>query len=264
MKIYRGTALLAGLLVAALFANAASRSNTIQIKVLDSETRSLGTNDNGVPVNCEQLTFDAYCRSSRTAPLMNTLLVQEGNNRPYRIACTAESSASRCTPLPRGESFEARREKNGVLVYYVDERGKLRSQLYKPVAGDEKPGAAATMVAPSDSGTATGVPAEPQAPTQSPARGSAVSDVQTPTGAGASVSASNLPATVKCSFSSSPAGAEVTLDGRYVGSTPSVLGVATGTHVVLISMPGFAPWKRDLAISSGAELSVNAVLQKVP
>lgn len=54
----------------------------------------------------------------------------------------------------------------------------------------------------------------------------------------------------------------MTVDGRYVGSTPSVLGLATGTHVVVVTMNGFAEWKRQLEVSPGSELTVNAVLQK--
>ncbi len=146
MSMSRIAALLAGLLLVAMFANAASR-NTIRITVLDSETRSLGLNDNGVPDNCDQLTFDAYCRSSRTAPLMNTLVVQEGNNPPFRISCRAESKMSKCEPLPKGETFDARREKKGVTVYYLDDKGKLRSQLYTLVAGDAKGKAASPAAA---------------------------------------------------------------------------------------------------------------------
>ncbi|MGC2559025.1 MAG: PEGA domain-containing protein, partial [Terriglobales bacterium] len=82
------------------------------------------------------------------------------------------------------------------------------------------------------------------------------------TGPDAGFSSSKVPSTVECSFSSTPAGADVTVDGRYVGSTPSVLGVATGSHVVVIKMNGFAEWKRELAIEPGSELTINAVLQK--
>jgi len=67
---------------------------------------------------------------------------------------------------------------------------------------------------------------------------------------------------VKCSFSSTPAGAEITLDGKFVGSTPSVLDVGVGPHVVEVSLPGFVQWKRELTVSAGSELTVNAVLQK--
>jgi hypothetical protein len=67
---------------------------------------------------------------------------------------------------------------------------------------------------------------------------------------------------VKCNFSSTPAGAEITLDGKYVGSTPSEIELITGTHVIVFSMPGFAQWKRDLTVLSGSQLTVNAILQK--
>jgi len=274
MSMSRMAALLAGLLLVPMFANAASRNNTIQLKVLDSETRSLSVDDNnGVPLNCEQLTFDAYCRSSRTAPLVNTLVVQEGNNPPFRISCTAQSKYSRCIPLPKDTSFDARREKKGVTVYYVDDKGKLRSQLYTLVAGDAKGKSAATatkvapVAAPASSGPAVAAPANPasdQNAGQARAAngGPAAAANAEPAQAVEIATESSSRETVKCSFSSTPAGAEVTVDGRYVGSTPSVLGLTTGTHVVVVSMAGFTQWKRELTVEAGSELTVNAVLEK--
>jgi hypothetical protein len=67
---------------------------------------------------------------------------------------------------------------------------------------------------------------------------------------------------VKCSFQSTPPGAEITIDGRFVGSTPSVVGVSAGAHVVLVTLPGFAQWKRDLTVAAESELTVNAILEK--
>jgi hypothetical protein len=67
---------------------------------------------------------------------------------------------------------------------------------------------------------------------------------------------------VKCNFTSTPAGAEITLDGKYVGSTPSEIELVTGTHAVVFSMPGFPQWKRELTVLPGSELTVNAILQK--
>ena len=55
----------AGLLVLSLSANAAVKNSTVQVKVLDSETRSISTGDNGVPKNCDGVNYDAYCLSSR-------------------------------------------------------------------------------------------------------------------------------------------------------------------------------------------------------
>jgi hypothetical protein len=69
---------------------------------------------------------------------------------------------------------------------------------------------------------------------------------------------------VRCKFTSTPSGAEITLDGKYVGSTPSEIDLGAGTHVVLLSMPGFSEWRRELTVSTGSELTVNAILEKQP
>ena len=129
MGVNRIAALQAGLLLVAMFANAASRENAMRIKILDSETRSVSLGGNDVPKNCDQVNFDAYCNNSKSAILTNTLLVQEGNEPPFRIACTIDSRYSRCTPLPKGESFDARREKHGITVYYQDDNGKARKTV---------------------------------------------------------------------------------------------------------------------------------------
>jgi hypothetical protein len=67
---------------------------------------------------------------------------------------------------------------------------------------------------------------------------------------------------VKCNFSSTPPGAEITVDWRYVGSTPSEISLSIGTHIVVISAPGFAEWKRELTVVADSEVNVTASLQK--
>jgi len=255
MSARKTAALVTSLFLAATLANAASRKNTIEIKVLNSDTRSTGSDNNGVAKNCDQVTFDAYCRSTSPVTLVHTLVVQEGNNPPFRISCTSTSRFSRCVPLPQGGSFEARRDKHGIVVYYIDDNGKARSQLYTLVAADAKATVPATAPPVASAPSAAPVAAQP-------APASAENAGQSPAPAVVPSAAASPPATVKCSFSSTPAGAEVTLDGRYVGSTPSVVGVAVGDHVVVMTMAGFVQWKRDLSVSSGSELTVNAVLQK--
>jgi hypothetical protein len=252
MTMRRIAALQAGLLLAVMVANAASSKDTVRITVLDSVTRSSAPDNNGVPQNCEQLTFDAYCRSTTNVPLVSTLLVQEDNEPPFRISCMIESKYSRCIPLPKGESFDAKKEKHGLAVYYVDDKGKERKQLYTLVATDGNASLPTTATA----ATAQPVPAA-VAPRQS-------SPVPAPAPPASSVQ--EVPREkaekIKCNFTSTPAGAEITLDGNYVGSTPSEIGLSTGTHVVVLSMPGFAQWKRELTVVPGSELTVGAILQK--
>jgi hypothetical protein len=234
----RITLLLVTLFSMTASAIAASRSNAMQIKILDSETQSISFEGSSVPRNCDQVNFDAYCNNSKTAIMTNTLLVQQGNDPPYRVSCTIDSRFSKCTPLPKGEIYEARREKRGITIYYIDDKGKARSQLYS-IIGDD-----------------------PKAPIATGANRSTLSTEPAAPAAGTASAASPAPATVKCNFSSTPQGAEVTLDGHYVGSTPSVVSLGTGNHLVQMTFPGFVNWKRDLTVSSGSELTVNAVLQK--
>jgi hypothetical protein len=261
MSIGRKAALYAGLVLVAVFAHATSRKSTLEITVLDSQTRALASNDNGVPLNCEQLTFDAYCRSTRNPQMMSTLLVQEGNNPPFRISCRIESRYSRCQPLPKGETFEARRDKHGITVYYIDDKGKARSELYTLVdAGKAAPTAAlasvqpvATAAAPQQNSPAVVPTPRAAAPTPSSAAPAPVPPVPTQ---------GNVAQKVKCNFSSIPAGAEITVDWRYVGNTPSEIGLSPGTHVVVISTPGFAEWKRELTVAADSAVNVTANLQK--
>jgi len=272
LSMRRMVALQAGLLLVAMLASAAPQKNTMRIKVLDSETRSSSLDDSGVPNNCEQLTFDAYCRSSRTAPLVNTLLVQEDDKPPFRISCTTESRYSRCTPLPKGATLDARREKHGITVYYEDDKGKARNQLYTFVnaGGKASPTAAAAAVAPPQSlpppAPAPSAAAPPQnSPSSAPAplaaaptqNSSAPAPVPPPASA-----QGVLKAKVKCNFTSTPSGAEITIDWRYVGNTPSEISLSTGTHIVVLSLPGFAEWKRELAVVADSVVNVTATLEK--
>jgi PEGA domain len=259
MSMRTVAALQSGFLLVAMLASATSTKAPMQITVLDSVTRSSTPDNNGVPQNCEQLTFDAYCRSTTNVPLVSTLLVQEGNQPPFRISCTVDSRYSRCMPLAKGETFEARREKHGIAVYYTDAKGKSRKQLYTLVAGKMSPQPA--PAAPPRNAPVASSPAAAQVPA---AAGQVPAAAAAPATA-AAVAARQEPESldrVHCSFASSPSGAEITLDGKYVGSTPSAIEVSVGTHVVLFSMPGFAQWKRDLTVIGGSELTVSAILQK--
>jgi hypothetical protein len=238
MSVRRIAVLQAGFLLVAMFANATADKSLLRIKVLNSETRSTSLGGDDIPKNCDQVNFDAYCNNSRTAVVTNTLLVQEGDGAAFRVACTIDSRWSGCAPLTRGETFDARREKRGLVLYYVDDKGKARKQLYTLVDANGKasPSAVAVAIQPAVPGHSSVTPAQ-EVPAEKAEK-------------------------VKCSFTSTPTGAEITLDGKYVGNTPSEIDLTAGTHAIVFSMAGFTQWKRDLTVLPGSALTVSAILLK--
>lgn len=69
--------------------------------------------------------------------------------------------------------------------------------------------------------------------------------------------------TAKLDISSSPQGADVELDGSFVGNTPSTIGVPSGSHTLRIIMSGYAPWERTIKTSSGI-VTISAALIPSP
>jgi hypothetical protein len=59
---------------------------------------------------------------------------------------------------------------------------------------------------------------------------------------------------------STPEGADIEIDGAFVGNTPSTVTVATGKHQVTVKKRGFADWTKTLNVTSGA-IHLNAELE---
>ena len=73
----------------------------------------------------------------------------------------------------------------------------------------------------------------------------------------------NTPALSTLLVKSTPDGAEITLDGKYVGSTQSTLTLAQGEHIIQIQKVGFKLWERPMTIGVGGTLTVDATLEKL-
>ncbi|MGD0618547.1 MAG: PEGA domain-containing protein [Bryobacteraceae bacterium] len=69
----------------------------------------------------------------------------------------------------------------------------------------------------------------------------------------------------KVTFTSDPPGAEVTVDGEYIGSTPTVeLEQKDGTRIIQIRKRGYLVWERKLTLKDGDVRDVNAELELAP
>ena len=58
-----------------------------------------------------------------------------------------------------------------------------------------------------------------------------------------------------------PDGADIEIDGSFVGNTPSAVEAAPGDHVVIVTKSGYKPWERKLKVGGG-EIKLTAELEK--
>ncbi len=63
---------------------------------------------------------------------------------------------------------------------------------------------------------------------------------------------------------SAPEGAEIIIDGKYAGSTPSTLQIKSGDHTISVKKDGYALWERTLTINAGGSITIDAALEKIP
>ena len=63
-------------------------------------------------------------------------------------------------------------------------------------------------------------------------------------------------------FKSVPAGAVITVDGYFVGKTPTTAQIPLGKHLVSITKWGYESWSQELDVANGKDLSVSPKLHR--
>jgi hypothetical protein len=61
---------------------------------------------------------------------------------------------------------------------------------------------------------------------------------------------------------STPDGAEITVDDKFMGSTPSSLRLVVGDHKIKLGKSGFRTWQRTMTVGAGETATVDATLEK--
>jgi hypothetical protein len=59
------------------------------------------------------------------------------------------------------------------------------------------------------------------------------------------------PTRAQLEITSDPSGAQVSVDGNFLGRTPAQIDLAPGRHTITISKPGCRAWERTLELSAG-------------
>jgi hydrogenase maturation factor len=65
-------------------------------------------------------------------------------------------------------------------------------------------------------------------------------------------------------INSTPVGADILIDGKFVGNTPSNLQLTTGDHTIAIEKTGFKTWLRTMTVTVGGSANIDATLDKIP
>ena len=64
--------------------------------------------------------------------------------------------------------------------------------------------------------------------------------------------------------SSAPNHADITVDGKFLGTTPSTVRIASGDHSVTIEKDGFKAWQRVMTLIPGGSITLDVTLDKIP
>jgi len=70
------------------------------------------------------------------------------------------------------------------------------------------------------------------------------------------------PTSTRLQLESDPSGADIEIDGSFVGNAPSDLQVSEGDHTVVVKKAGYKDWERKMKISAGSSVHLNAQLEK--
>ena len=83
------------------------------------------------------------------------------------------------------------------------------------------------------------------------------------TGSAPFLSETHAPGTGRVAIASDPGGAEIYIDGKFVGQTPSTIRLPSGTHRIEVKSQGKQNWQRDLEVLKDSELTLHPVLAEV-
>jgi len=169
-----------------------------------------------------------------TIPLRGSPTIKGGSSAAVAAAATAAYGPAGL--FIRGSHADIR--KGTMLSAYVDGDHEVVVTLLRLSAKAENPPAAPPL-----SETTEPEAAQPSSPSPSSSRASATEE----------------PCTLV--VKSNPQGAEILVDGEYVGNTTSTLRLAAGEHTIAIRKAGFDTWQRTMTASAGGNVSIDAPLK---
>jgi len=87
--------------------------------------------------------------------------------------------------------------------------------------------------------------------------------VSAPVPVGPGAQTATAPAEASLVIDSTPPGADIEVDGSFVGNTPSTITLSPGGHQIGVKKKGFVDWVRPLTVTGGT-VHLNAALEPAP
>jgi len=64
-------------------------------------------------------------------------------------------------------------------------------------------------------------------------------------------------------FASDPTGADILIDGSFVGNTPSTLRVPAGSHIIALRLSGYRTWTQTMEVEPGSQATIRKTLESM-
>jgi PEGA domain-containing protein len=191
-----------------------------------------------------------------------SLIAWLGSIRADRPAATrsTDAVATAVIPVVTGTTEETKDSKGEELTAFASLDAEAPTPVTVPAAVAQTPGDTYSLDIRSGGGTVAVVPASASAPVVAVR----TARTQTATAGPAQPKTPSSPASDYRGglvLSSSPAGAEVTVNGQVVGVTPVVLkDLPVGSRALVVRRDGYSPWSTSVRIVADQQTTVQAQL----
>jgi hypothetical protein len=215
-----------------------------------------------------------HCRSiggtAKASYHYNAALILDDAGTAYVIACRVSLISRSCKALNPGVLLHGSAGDTEHLA--ISDQDRVRNYqilLSKHVGGSIPAQVSSEHAAPNVTPAGKQAGTEPPHATAAPSADAKVSTdtppTNTQTNSGSDPSVMCMSYTGACvAFASEPLGADVYVDGKFVGNTPSTLTLTVGSHEIRIEAATLKPWSRTFDAVAGSRITIRAILEPLP
>jgi hypothetical protein len=220
-----------------------------------STDRVTVTVDEGARLNCslvgseDAAQMNCESHTGRGIPLVYHVALVVGSDHVGYVVSCGGGLVYRigCKPLSAGQVFKGSIQ-DGKLKLYVDAKSRSYRIETSAYIGPVRANASAQTANPRDDSATPTVKRAVQ--TESPERSAPSEQEGQPADSTMS----------KVMVSSEPTGADIFVDDKFMGNTPSLLQLPAGSHTIRIEGKGQKPWSRDVTLTGGGKVTIQASL----